>query len=555
MARSIPDEPRWAPDTPPAEQILWRWAVGQLPDAILVLPQVAMTVPGRGRPQEAEADLVIVDPAAGVTVVEVKGGELHYSAHSRRWFQNGREAERDPVDQAKRARSILRRALDGRGVPTTTLAQRWAVATPDCRMQAPGAPVLDAARLWDAGVRDRFAEAYRRTIGQFGGGEEPLGGDRAGFVARVLRGREVSGQPALSTAVDEHEARVRVHTEGHRNVLHHITAHDNVLVYGAAGTGKTVLALEAATRFAAMGRRVLLACWNVVLGRWLRHQLRHRLTELDSPLANEVTATPTGRIVVGDVGTLARPDLDVAAEERPPRYFTEQLPDRLDLGATDGPFDVVVLDEAQDLSEMWVLAVAGLVARDGRWFAFADRHQDLFAQGAPLPDFLEVDHELTANFRNSRPIARFAARFGPLESDCLVPDGPPVRFVSTAADHVIDQTERETVRLRDDDNLGPDEIAGICLFHNPHQHHSDELAHRLLDGQPVLTNTAAFKGMERPAVVLGLDMDADKAHRAEEVARAIYAGATRARSHLTVVGDPDVAAAYGFEALSEQLEA
>ena len=48
MGTSVPEQPRWAPDSSPAEQSLWRWACEQLPDDVLVLPQVMMTVTDKG---------------------------------------------------------------------------------------------------------------------------------------------------------------------------------------------------------------------------------------------------------------------------------------------------------------------------------------------------------------------------------------------------------------------------------------------------------------------------------------------------------------------------
>lgn len=51
----------------------------------------------------------------------------------------------------------------------------------------------------------------------------------------------------------------------------------------------------------------------------------------------------------------------------------------------------------------------------------------------------------------------------------------------------------------------------------------------------------------------GLDIDPEKTDRVEEVRRSIYVGASRARSALTVVGDPDVAEAYGMKQLARQL--
>lgn len=80
VATSQPTEPRWAPSTPPAEQVLWRWAVEQLPGGAIVLPLVAMTVGHGGKTQEAEVDLVIVDPTFGMTIVEAKGGTVYHDA-------------------------------------------------------------------------------------------------------------------------------------------------------------------------------------------------------------------------------------------------------------------------------------------------------------------------------------------------------------------------------------------------------------------------------------------------------------------------------------------
>jgi hypothetical protein len=61
--------------------------------------------------------------------------------------------------------------------------------------------------------------------------------------------------------------------------------------------------------------------------------------------------------------------------------------------------------------------------------------------------------------------------------------------------------------------------------------------------------------MERPVVVLGLDVDPDKVDRADELRRSIYAAATRARSLLVVVGDPEAVATLGFQELARRLRA
>jgi hypothetical protein len=556
MGTPVPAEPRWAPDTPPAEQVLFRWAVEQLDDRVLVLPQVAMSVGSGGRLEEAEADLVLIDPEHGVTVVEVKGGTLSYDARQALWRRReaGSAPVRDPVLQAKRTRTVVRGALESVGIDTSTVALRWAVATPECRVEAPGPPVLDAAGLWDSVAADQLATLHRRTCGPLVTGEQPLG-PRAERVAAVLRGRSREGRPTLAVALDEHEEQVRVHTESHRNVLRRFAAHPHVLVRGAAGTGKTVLAIEAAAQLAALGERVLLVCWNIVLARWLRTALADQLRAAGSPVAAEVTADPGGRVVVTHLAELAGHAVEGGPEGDLQEWFHDTLPSELHAGVTGGEFDAVVLDEGQDLSELWVLALSGLLRKGGRWFAFADGQQDLFHADAALPDFLEVTHELRENFRNTRSIARFASGFGDLELDCVTGDGPPVRHVAAPADRVVVRTAEVARRLQRDERIADADLAVLWLFHNPHQGRTEEVVAAAMAGERVETNSAAFKGMERPVVVLGLDMDPDRQDRRGEVARAIYAAATRARSLLVVVGDPEAAAALGFEQLADDLRA
>lgn len=554
MATSVPPQPRWAPDSPPAEQSLWSWAVDQLDDEVLVLPQVAMTVGRGGRVEEAEADLVLLDPGHGITVVEVKGGTLLYDATQAVWRRREADAKpiRDPVQQAKRARSVLRAALGAADLDLATLPLRWAVATPDCRLQAPGEPVLAEAQLWDALAADQLATLYRRTCGPLAQGEQPLG-TTAEHIAAVLRGRSRTGRPTLAAAVDAHEESVRVHTESHRNVLRHFAAHPHVLVRGGAGTGKTVLALEAAAQYASLGHRTLLACWNVVLANWLRAALRRQLADAGSPMADEVTADPTGRVVVAHIAELAihgAPDPPVAELSA---WYHEQLPNALTPVVTDGEFDVIVLDEGQDLSELWVLALSGLLSRQGRWYAFADGQQDLFHADAALPDFLEVTHELKENFRNSRAIAEFAGRFGQVELDCVTGQGPPVRFEAVPGEHVVARTGEVARRLQRDERIADEDLAVLWLFHNPHQGDPDAVVAQAMRGERVETNSASFKGMERPVVVLGLDLDPAKADRHDDLRRAIYAAATRARSLLVVVGDPAIARQAGLDDLGDRL--
>ena len=546
MATSVPAEPRWSDSVSPAEKALWRWAVDQLDERVLVLPQVAITMRQKGRPEEAEIDLLLIDPEGGIVIVEVKGGRIRYDATQAVWRNAdaaGAPTIRDPIGQAQRARRILRQLLEQYGVDVRALPLRWAFAAPDCRIESPGGGVIDEHQLWDDRAATQLARMFAMTVGQLEANEVPTG-TRTQHIVNVVRGRSVVGRDTLAADLTVHADAVRALTESHRNVRNRLTAERRVLVHGGAGTGKTGLALGIAADHAMLGSRVLLTAWNIALAEHLRDGLAALLTAAESPLADEVGTEPTGRIVVEDLGTLVRTharDADGRPLTEPSDrsalsdWYYHELPLHLTPTLTGGEFDVVVIDEAQDLREDWALAVTSLASRDGRLYAFQDDQQDLFRADAALPELLDVHHELKENFRNTPQIAAFAARFGDVELDCIAPDGPPVRFVECAAGDVIAESRAVADRLQREESVRDDQFAVLWLYHNPFQGRTDEVVAAYRDGQRIETNAATFKGLERPVVVLGLDMRADE--DPDALNRNLYTAATRASTLLVVVGD------------------
>lgn len=563
MAISVPPEPIWSAETSPAERALWWWAVEQLPDRVRVVPGVHLTDLGDGQ-RDCEVDLVVVDPDWGVLVVEVKGGVVSYDERHHRWWRQldgGRRREvRDPVAQAQRAASFVRRALGAHRVTDQPVPVGWQVAVPEARLDAPGGSYLPAEKLWDALIADQLPRRYAQACHARGEGETAPGEAGAERIVTALRGRAVQARGSSAVGIDAHEREVAARTESHRDALHAFGHHRRVLVAGAAGTGKTVLALEAAAARAAAGDRTLLACWNRVLGGWLAATLRQRLEAMGSPVAEAVTEHLEGRVVVGNAPALVnRASTEPYPDVDPQRLFHEIMPERLGAELAGGAFDAVIIDEAQDLTDSWALAVAGLLDERGRLVAFAHTEQDLFGAGAPIRELCDHTHTLTESFRFTRQIAAAAATLTepaggqPAAVELVSGDGPPVRFVAAETDTVIPTARREVDRLRRDDRLADADIALLSLFANPHRGAVQAVADADAVGELVETNCATFKGRERPAVVLALDLRPDKADHAIEAARTAYVGATRARSQLVVVGDPDVVEAYGFEELAGQL--
>jgi len=68
------------------------------------------------------------------------------------------------------------------------------------------------------------------------------------------------------------EAELTQYTEEQYLALDAMETNSRVVFVGPAGTGKTLLAIEAARRSLAAGRKILFICFNRFLGRWLEGQ-------------------------------------------------------------------------------------------------------------------------------------------------------------------------------------------------------------------------------------------------------------------------------------------
>ncbi len=187
-----------------------------------------------------------------------------------------------------------------------------------------------------------------------------------------------------------------------------------VVFEGAAGTGKTLLALEETRRSVLRHERVLLCCFNRLLGAWLKKEAE--------PFGDRATVTTFHRYLLD----LTRATVPTNADDT---FWQQTLPDLalekvLGEGEAFGSFDTLILDEAQDLLSDSYLDVLDAVLNgglgDGHWRFFGDFEQqaiygsscldirDVLAKRAPsTPRYL-----LTRNCRNTPRIASFVQLLG-----------------------------------------------------------------------------------------------------------------------------------------------
>ena len=528
-ARCLPERPRFKSR---AEKVAFHALASKLRDVDVLLANVRFT----GLDGDWEVDLVVGMPDAGFAAIEVKGGHVWREAGS--WWQQTPQGKRaiDLEDQATSGKYLLRRYLKKH--PDWThgeLRMIHMVILPDTELgpedPSPGLPrtwIIDRTELADAAGR-----VFDLLTGPLRNEPHALPGiDVVEDAAQILGGRgdkqkELAGMLAVRA---DHVDRL---TEAQYNVLDVARRVPRVEVIGGPGTGKTWLAIEQARRWAADGQRVALICYSRGLSTWIARRVSH----WPKALRRNVRVRTYHALGVEwgvEIGTARDQEYwDVTM----PAQMTElarALPD-------EQRFDALIVDEAQDCPDAWWPSLMASL-RDpqrARIAVFADEQQRIFDRD-DRPDLGLVPLTLDANLRNSRQIG---AVFAPLASDApelLGGEGPPVRFIQCSAAEAMETADDAAVELLDQ-GWDPQDVALLTTHHrHPEQANRVELDGRdgywdsFWDGTDLFFSTvAAFKGLERPAVVLAVDGFRDPATAAE----ILYVGLSRARDLLIVCGD------------------
>jgi hypothetical protein len=404
-----------------------------------------------------EIDFLCLVPGMGVLVVEVKG------CHSLRrrggdWYY-GSSTEPDhrgPFRQASEAMHSLRRRLVKRHPELAGIPFWSAVCFPfiEFRESSPewnAWQVIDGRALHEqpiAGLLENVLDHARRRLAERGAAwyhperGEPTPAQCDALVDVLRPDFEFFESPKSRHLRLEEE--VRHYTEEQFEALDAIDLNPRIVFDGPAGTGKTLLAIEAARRAVSRGRRVLLLCFNRPLGRWLQEEV--------SGLGRGVTARTLHehlRLLAGVQPTRAQRCRQAFWQEELPAMALDALL------AREGKreiYDEIVLDEAQDVLRRSYLEVLDLSLNGGlgggHWRFFGDfRWQRIYdAAALTVEEFLDPPAEARA--AGARPIA--AARCA-LRINCR--NTPRVAALAVAAGRVTPGYKR--VR-RPDDQVEPE---------------------------------------------------------------------------------------------------
>lgn len=382
------------------------------------------------RQLSGEADFVIIVPSLGVLCLEVKG------CHSLRrdnglWFY-GRDPAGDPrgpFKQASQAMHSLRMRISQKEQGISRVPFCSAVAFPFIKFSNISSEwhpwqIIDADLFKQHSIATLISNILRNarrhigtqlSAGWFIDREQLPTVQQATDIVKIIR-------PNFEFLENTSDRRLRSQTEIVRYTEEQFVALDmmednsRVLFTGPAGTGKTFLALEATRRAACAGKKVLLVCFNRLLGQWM--------AQSNSVRSDQITTSTFHQFMI----TLA----GITPPKTPSKSFwLEKVPESalsklLNIHDEIEKFDVVVIDEIQDLLHEPYLDVLDLVLKggltNGSWRIFGDfERQMLYGQRREQVDNLLkmrlgsfARGALRINCRNTPRIAAIAQLLGQL---------------------------------------------------------------------------------------------------------------------------------------------
>ena len=520
----------------------------------------------RGTQPFGEIDFVILVPDEGVICLEVKGGRV--SCDSGVWktmdrFNVVSEMKKSPFMQARESMFALKDAIEDHFGPNTPEARSpkgCAVVFPDVDCP-PLTPEFERTDVIDRDdLRRPISQAIKRLAQHRLRQHQPRGGRRMPDRSQVasIRGflrPDFDRVVTRATMVGRTDSTLLSLTQEQYDFLDNLELNERCLFEGAAGTGKTLLALEHARRSASAGTRVLLVCFNRLLGDWIRRE-----TSDTNVVAGTWHSIARRLIVDSTVGSEFLTMEEAAYQSgRSSEFFEHEFPFYAEIAVEEygQQFDTLVVDEAQDLISQETLdllngtLIGGLAG--GRWAIFGDfTRQALYNNPVdPVSTLWSYSQhfarmKLSQNCRNTRRIALETSNvsgFERLPFRLGQEEGPPVEHRYWGTTSGLMNSLQDTVHRLIRDGIHPENIVLLSpnRLENSVLYGAETLAgtpvvdcSRNLDVQPGsirFSTIHSFKGMESQVVVIigieGVDGD--------DIQSLLYVGMSRARSLLILM--------------------
>ena len=511
--------------------------------ALKVLPspwQVFPTVEWRLLRGEAEvigeADLVVFHPHSGLVVFEIKAGAV--DVREGEWFYaSGRSMKQSPFSQARRNRYALTDKLIQRFGKSAfeALTLTHAVWFPDVHWSGPipGTEAATRAFLFD---RDALTKPEKYLLQLFRAvTATPLVWSSSQQKAvREILAPDCHLLVPMVVQLDETLVDLQQATEQQIAILRMLRTQPRLLVEGCAGSGKTLLAVCLAREHAALGKSVLLTCFN----RNLAEYLSDVLADVPTVTIMNFHELVRTRVLAAGLSFQVPEELQQRI-----KFFRDDCPELL-INAVEllgEGFDTLIVDEGADFTSTWWVALEVLGRQDFSWYCFFDRQQAIYQDDNDwVPPFNAAPFVLDTNLRNTRPIGEQAAKWGQvcLPNAFRIEEGllPEIQY-SLNFTLMGEQLKQLLRNLINRERIAPERVVVLSPYRHTNQKSTWSIGlseitistqmHKAIAGCVRVGAIQGFKGLEADVIILaGLD------NQATSHPEWLYVGASRAKVAL-----------------------
>lgn len=529
MAIMIPERPRSF--TPASQEGLMFDALQSLPDTWYVFHSFKIVNTDGGELQESECDFVLYNREKGIVCLEAKAGS-GISYQNGEWlYSNGTVMSHDgPFRQAANGMYRLRDRIRDSRMNTVLdhckmLYGVWFPGVGDDKLKQLVFPEDASKRLVLTTEALNDPEPYLNRIFEINTyynrhniEKTEISESESSLLIRNLLCPEFNVFPTAS--FDTKLKNIAFHRllREQANILNFLEDQKVAVINGAAGTGKTMIAVEKAQRHAFLGEKVLFLCYNVRLKEYLETNYGHPNIDFltVAGLACKLCKT-------------AEPDYSRLEGKLDELFYAEAF-----------PYEHIVIDEGQDfgmenIEEGSILQTLRSIVEDkGSFYVFYDKLQMI--QAGQMPSFIEnADCKLTLyrNCRNTENIATTSLRpvsdRKPKLFDNAIKGTPARLHYCNSSTQVVSELDRVLDKYTIE---GFKNIVILTVKTEAESVLSDKIQNRKYRKKYLFSTCRKFKGLEADVVIL-IDVDGDTFM--DDHVLLFYVGASRARTCLDIL--------------------
>ncbi|WP_292989395.1 ATP-binding domain-containing protein [Nitrosomonas sp.] len=571
MANLIPDSvPNDAPDS---EKRIFNYLKSDPgTEGWTVFHSLGLSQRGVKKPY-GEIDFVIVVPMQGVICLEIKGGGV--SCKNGQWLTTDRnqithKLKKSPFIQAREGMLALRDAVNenvDRNINQCFFCT--AVVFPDVE-SPPVTPeferdeVIDVSELGKqiSAIIESKIKSQRKRLGWI---KNPSLTEPSDIKALTKYLRPDFELKALRTArIRRDKEDLVTLTREQVQFLEGCIDNPRCLVKGAAGTGKTLMAIEALKMKSQEGLKTGFFCYNKVLGGWLQREISS--LELKDIYVGGIYENLVELIRNSSFYSEYNSERQKTADGKPEIVFRKLIPHYAmeAIMETGEELDYLILDEGQDLIRPEILDVFDIWLRGGlqkgNWIILGDFHnQAIYSEGlkgsaliVTLENYTShySNFKLSLNCRNTKNIAEATALFSGFEN---IPyrinqiEGEPVNRSFWNRKDDLEAKLLDQIRKLLGEGIMPSEISILSprKFSDSSASKISEFAINDIsnssdvipkDNEIIFSTIHSFKGLESPIVII-TDIESISGNYNSSL---LYIAMSRASAYLSMLMNENV---------------